>query len=111
MVKQIDDEDPAVRAVAVRSLSQAGRGAAETVPALVKALHKRDTQVRREALRAMGHIAREAGSGPSASGAVPVLTDILKVGPAQERILAAETLAYLKPGSEPAVSVLVETAQ
>jgi HEAT repeat protein len=111
VIKRIDDEDAAVRAVAARSLDQAGRSTAETVSALVKTLQSRDAQVRREALRAMEQVARDAGSVVSVAQAIPVLTDILKGGQAEERVLAAETLAYLRPGSEPAVSVLVETAR
>jgi HEAT repeat protein len=111
LIKLIDDVDPAVRVIAVRSLGRPGGTTAEGVSALVKTLQDRDGRVRREALRAIEQIAKEAGSVASASRAIPVLTEILKLGQAEERILAAETLAYLEPRAEQAVSVLVETAR
>jgi HEAT repeat protein len=111
LVQRLDDEDPAVRLIALRSLGQAGRSTTETVPALVKALQSPEAQLRREALRAIGQIARESPGAAPASAAIPALTEILKSGSAEEQVLAAETLVSLKPRDEQAVSVLVETAR
>jgi HEAT repeat protein len=111
LLKFIDDGDSTVRVVAVRSLGQAGWQTAETVPALIKALRDSNAQVRREGIRALGRIGRGAKGVASAPEAVSALTQILKGGQAEERILAAETLGYVQPSSQQAVSVLVEMAQ
>src|SRR5207247_7609270 len=98
LIKLVEDEDSAVRAVAVRSLGRAGRGVAGAVPALVKSLRDKDPQVRHEAILEVGQI------GTAAQAAIPALTDVLKGEQVGDRILAAEALAHVDPRSQLAVT-------
>jgi HEAT repeat protein len=102
LVQLTSDENPTVRAVAVRLLGQPGRSATEVVPTLVKSLQDKDPQVLREAVMAVGQL------GSSARAAIPALTEILKGEKGADHVIAAEALAYVKPGSQEAVSALAE---
>jgi HEAT repeat protein len=104
LIKLVDDEDPAVCAVAARSLGHAGRSAVDAVPALIKALQHKEGQVRREAVQSVGAI------GAAAQAAMPALIEILNDDQGENRILASEAMAYVAPGNSQAVSALAAIA-
>jgi HEAT repeat protein len=87
------------RTLALHALRRSAGG----VPALIKALHDKDALVRREAIKELGHLGKEA------QVAIPTLLERAKTAPdAHERVIAAEAAAYVEPRSPAAISALVE---
>ncbi len=87
LIKELQDQNPEVRANALHKLVEIGEDA---VPALIQALQDQDSNVRNNAARALGSI------GEGAVDAVPALIQLLKDQDEWVRINAAWALEEIK---------------
>lgn len=96
--------DPDARAIAAAALANVGPEAAPALPELRATLKDSDPEVRRNAALAIGHIGERAGD---AAADLAALLDPKQPEPV--RYQAAEALAGIGPGCEPAVAPLLRT--
>ena len=95
-----------VRDAAAQSLAELGAGAAEAVPALVRALSDRQECVRLDAAEALESIFAELG--PDAGRFVPDLIAVMGKKNPKARAKAARLLGFLGPFARDAVPVLIK---
>ncbi len=129
-IAQLENKYPRARLKAVATLGRKGSAAKDAVPALGKALHDLDEDVRTAAGRALAQIgpaavpvlieelknplfqySKQAARslaliGPEAADAVPALTRSLKVNDAEVRAMAAHALAEIGPAAAKAATAL-----
>jgi HEAT repeat protein len=110
LIKALGTEEPAIRAIAARTLGCLGEVAAEAAPALTTALHDNDLDVRLAAAKGLWNITK------TADVVVPALVDLLEVKGAADlearenrrRFLQTvmEALSRIGPPATAAVSAL-----
>jgi HEAT repeat protein len=97
LVKSLDDQDAAVRLVAVQRLRELGRDAAPAAEALGKLLESKDEKVRKTAAEALVRIG---------SPSLPLLTAALESKSRDTREVAALALGKMGAVAKPALSAL-----
>jgi HEAT repeat protein/lysophospholipase L1-like esterase len=99
LIRELDDDAPAVRAAAAASLEKAGPSAQPAAPALLARLRDPDDNVRLRAADALVALRPDVGW-------LPQLRPVLEEGAPSERAAAARVVAALGPEAREAVASL-----
>ncbi len=100
LIKDLQDDNPKVRASTAEILGNIVPVPLEAVPALIKALQDNDPEVRQFAANALGRM------GPAAKKAVPALIQALQDSEMMPRISAAVALENMGPAAQEAIPAL-----